>query len=230
MKHNHTLNANRNLFTLIELLVVIAIIAILAAMLLPALQQARERARQASCSSQLKQIGTVFVQYTNDNVETMPPLGGSDDRRWHKVLFAPYFGFTPITSWKGKLPVIYHCPSDSKFNTNATAGVLDANEPSYGYNDRHLGGLVGNETTAVRKITRLKNPSGTYAFADSGHATEDKAAAIQIRSALESPVLDNKYRMYERHVRQTNIAYADGHVGSLDFEPANKDGMAWICQ
>ena len=60
-------------FTLIELLVVIAIIAILAAILFPVFAQAREKARQTSCLSNLKQIGTSVLMYADDYDETYPP-------------------------------------------------------------------------------------------------------------------------------------------------------------
>ena len=59
-------------FTLIELLVVIAIIAILAAILFPVFAQAREKARQTSCTSNLKQQGTAMMMYAQDYDESYP--------------------------------------------------------------------------------------------------------------------------------------------------------------
>src|SRR5688500_16199670 len=59
-------------FTLIELLVVIAVIAILAAILYPVFSQARDRARQASCLSNLKQIGTAIEMYRQDYDQSYP--------------------------------------------------------------------------------------------------------------------------------------------------------------
>src|SRR5687767_12887888 len=74
---------DRRGFTLIELLVVIAIIAILAAILFPVFAQAREKARQSSCLSNMKQIGTGLMMYVQDYDEMTPadtrlpvPAGG----------------------------------------------------------------------------------------------------------------------------------------------------------
>ncbi len=66
------LNKRTLAFTLIELLVVIAIIAILAALLLPALARARQKADQANCISNLKQVGYAIALYANDNKDLLP--------------------------------------------------------------------------------------------------------------------------------------------------------------
>ena len=92
----------RRTFTLIELLVVIAIIAILAAMLLPALQQARERAKAAGCTSNLKNLGTATASYTDDNRGFWPSqvttVSGNAAERTHM-----WGEFTwPICMVKGK--------------------------------------------------------------------------------------------------------------------------------
>ncbi|MBQ9803538.1 MAG: type II secretion system protein [Lentisphaeria bacterium] len=68
--HLHTFT--QSAFTLIELLVVIAIIAILAGMLLPTLKKARDRGKVASCTSNLKDLGLAFVNYTGENDSYYP--------------------------------------------------------------------------------------------------------------------------------------------------------------
>ncbi len=111
----------RKLFTLIELLVVIAIIAILAAMLLPALNKARNKARQSQCISQLKQFGTAIHSYTGDNEDNFPlftsPAGGGAERVTHNGWSWPVEGVNAINqgvfAQAGYLPI----PGGNEFRT-----------------------------------------------------------------------------------------------------------------
>src|SRR5437763_1300729 len=78
----------RRAFTLIELLVVVAVIAILAAILFPVFAQAREKARQAGCLSNLRQIGTGYLMYVHDYDDQFP-LGAQSPTRIQNVYWSP---------------------------------------------------------------------------------------------------------------------------------------------
>lgn len=89
-----SIRKNHNYFTLIELLIVIAIIAILAGMMLPALNQARLKARDTTCLSQLRQFGMIIAMYRQDCADRTPP--------WISTLHPSYLAANKI----------YRCPRD----------------------------------------------------------------------------------------------------------------------
>lgn len=123
----------RSGFTLIELLVVIAIIAILAAILFPVFAQAREKARQASCVSNEKQMGAALTMYRQDNDETWPPAYYYGDPNATGNLDA-----SGIYQWSGfcqpyiKNRGIFVCPSDKIAGMPPTNFIVATNNDGAG--------------------------------------------------------------------------------------------------
>ncbi|BDI33179.1 hypothetical protein CCAX7_52300 [Capsulimonas corticalis] len=140
-------------FTLIELLVVIAIIAILAAILFPVFAKAREKARQISCTSNMKQLGLGLMQYTQDNDETFPSGVNNLGRGWAGAIY-PYVKSTGV----------YKCPDDSTSTATSLeqSAVAETDYPtSYGLNGNLTGRAVWSNYPIVTTLSGLTAPAST---------------------------------------------------------------------
>ncbi|MCD6360485.1 MAG: prepilin-type N-terminal cleavage/methylation domain-containing protein [Armatimonadetes bacterium] len=176
-------------FTLIELLVVIAIIAILAAILFPVFAKAREKARQTSCLSNVKQIGLSMMMYAEDYDECYMTVNHSTGYDWFPPLY-PYV----------KNRQIFRCPS-------YRAG---SSEPATDY---LLNGLFAHGTS----MAQIQEPAQQICIAERAanlsytgyhpwpddHSSWDDLSAY---SALES------YIAKDRHNDGANYGFADGHA------------------
>ncbi|MDX9979687.1 MAG: DUF1559 domain-containing protein [Lentisphaeria bacterium] len=216
------MNKERSCFTLIELLVVIAIIAILASMLLPALQQAREKARAISCTSQLKQLGLGWIMYTDDNKERTPKYDGNATTYENGIRRGSHWN-TRIYPYVGDIKT-FGCPSSEKDPTrqpgnNFVPGIAGSNAcriySNYAYNaGTHYGLYNGPGNAAMSQFT---TPSGTYVVleASCNRTFPNDAADRNSSGTGNNQRLVTTSGSFGLHGGRSNVLFADGHVESV---------------
>ena len=219
-------------FTLIELLVVIAIIAILAAILFPVFASAREKARQTACLSNMKQIGTALIMYTQDFDETLPCSNGD---------IADYFNPANVNNYNGnwiveiypymKTKDVFICPSSVPGVNDTSADSTTAIPTQWGDTS-----LQGNAVIMQRPISDMPAPANII-FVGEEHIRVNRAL---LRPRLTPGTFDplryqgwhgivgGKERYNNNHNGGGNLTYVDGHAKWKKFDSIRSGDFGMI--
>ncbi len=211
-------DVERRIFTLIELLVVIAIIAILAAMLLPALNQARNKARASVCAGNLKQIGFYHASYQHDMTDYIV-----------KYLYAGYP--TGKNVWYHILQSLYY-QGPALYNTG---GVKGPGGKTVWYCPEQIGVTIRESNYIINyyvcvnfsynpdlKITRFKHPSRGLFLADFDYSDPNDANGYVLSANWNQPPGVVKLGFLHGN-RLGQWLFLDGHVASRSVDERRKE-------
>jgi prepilin-type N-terminal cleavage/methylation domain-containing protein/prepilin-type processing-associated H-X9-DG protein len=217
-------------FTLIELLVVVAIIAVLIAILLPGLAKAREMGSDASCKSNLHQLGLGFQYYANDNNDLLPSISytQAEDYKWYTNAIGKY---VPVVDWynekcgnPGLNTRYWRCPSPKLEPYLRSAG--------YGVNASHL----MNSDPTNKNLSRISRPQDLWLIGDIRMwwtGLDDWSTGyIWLYCSVctdwdyHGPWWEGTRQSSPRHNGKANACFVDGHVEGWiqdDFQQNKKD-------
>ncbi|MEA3400661.1 MAG: prepilin-type N-terminal cleavage/methylation domain-containing protein [Armatimonadota bacterium] len=220
-------------FTLIELLVVIAIIAILAAILFPVFARAREKARQTSCLSNLKQIALGMRMYIEDYDERLP-------YHYTRPSVGPRYSIIQVVHPYIKNIDVWDCPSAALSTRRTSSGdPAFLGERSYGWN--HL--IFAWYST---KLAKIKKPAETVIAADTcmdswgpgrlyypsfGIGYNEAIATLQFPSGCNDSYWNTSamgdrpgFNFVPRHNGTGNVNFVDGHAKAFSYSALYNDG------
>lgn len=218
-------------FTLIELLTVIAIIGILAAIVIPVIGKVRESARNATCLSNLRQIGVAVILYANENRHIFPPASDANSDSLSSTL-RPFMGAGKTVNNTNSNSETFICPSRGVVPDNP-ADFLRA---SYSAHLLLFPNIHDNPSAPRYRIDTITRPGQIIMLADATQQTNGSAYSnlwsvgemyvegsaptadnyLIVNDAQDVDPLDGKSNFRYRHSGHVNVVFIDGHAGSFE--------------